>query len=470
MKTFPLFIKTSGRLVVVYGGDEQAAQKVRLMRKTDARIRVVAPSLTRELAELATAKKIDHQADIAQPAHAAGAAIAFATLACPGANAAVVATLRAQGALVNAVDAPDLCDAYIPSIVDRDPVVVAIGTEGTAPVLAGQIRTRIESMLESGLGELAGFAGVMRKSVARRIEPHKRRAFWRWVFQAEPRTLFANGDRDAGQEAITRAVDAGGAPDGDSGGFVSLVGAGPGSRDLITLRGVERLQNADVIFYDRLVDERVLELARRDAERICVGKAPGAHAWPQDRINGVIAAEARKGRRVVRLKCGDPGIFGRVAEEIEALNRAGVRWEIVPGVTSASAAAATLGRSLTERNKTDTLVLATGHTQHEEPGRDLGAHLLPGTTLAIYMGVGQASRIERDLLAQGFAPDLPVEIVQSAEMQGEQTIETALGSLTEAIRSNKVQNPAMILVTRTMSAAETDAADTVGVGERTAFA
>ena len=468
MKTFPLFIKTSGRLAVVYGGGEKAAQKVRLMKKTDVRIRVVAPSLNQELAALSELGEIEHAADLTDPVHAEGAALAFATLTCPGANAALVAALRAQGALVNAVDAPELCDAYVPSIVDRDPVVVAIGTEGTAPVLAGQIRTRIEGMLEAGLGELAALAGSLRQSVARKVEPHKRRAFWRWVFRAQPRAFFAHGDLAAGRDAIARAIDAGGAPEDDAGGFVSLVGAGPGSRDLITMRGIERLQNADVVFYDRLVDARVLELARRDAERICVGKEPGAHAWPQDRINGVIAAEARKGRRVVRLKCGDPGIFGRVAEEIDALDRASVPWEIVPGVTSASAAAAALGKPLTVRGRTDTLVLTTGHTRRGQPAPNLGAHLLPGTTMAIYMGVGQATHIQRDMLRQGLDAALPVEIVEAVEMRDQRSIATTLGGFVAAVERHDVRNPAMILITRAASSVALDAVDPNAAAKRTA--
>lgn len=458
MKTFPLFLKTTNRLVVIYGGGEQAAQKARLIGKSDARVVVAAPVLNRELRELAEDGAVTHLSDLSDPALSEGAAIAFAATGCPGADAALVQTARAQGAVVNAVDAPDLCDAYVPSIVDRDPVVVAIGTEGTAPVLAGQIKTKVEEYLEVGVGDLARLAGSLRSAVAQRVAPHKRRAFWRWVFGARPRTLFAEGRVEAAQKTIEDAIEAGGAPESHEGGFVSLIGAGPGSRDLITLRGVERLQNADVIFYDRLIDESVLELARRDAERICVGKEPGAHSWAQDRINGVIAAEGRKGRRVVRLKCGDPGIFGRVAEEIEALTQAGVAWEIVPGVTSAAAAAASIGRPLTERGVADTLVLTTGRNQDGNPAAHIAQHLLPGTTVAIYMGVGQASAIQDQLLEHGLDNSLPIEIVESAETPEARVIKTTIGALPGTIMSKKVKNPAMILITRAQERAENRAA------------
>lgn len=454
MKTFPLFLKTTNRLVVIFGGGEQAAQKARLIGKSDARITLAAPVLIPELRDLVEDGAVSHVSDLGDPTLSQGAVIAFAATGCPGADAALVEVARDHGAVVNAVDAPDLCDAYVPSIVDRDPVVVAIGTEGTAPVLAGQIKTKVEEFLEAGVGDLARLAGSLRSAVARHVAPHKRRAFWRWVFGARPRSLFAEGRVDLAQESIEAAIKAGGAPDTQESGFVSLVGAGPGSRDLITLRGVERLQNADVIFYDRLVDTSVLELARRDAERICVGKAPGSHSWAQDRINGVIAAEARKGRRVVRLKCGDPGIFGRVAEEIEALNQAGVAWEIVPGVTSASAAAASLGRPLTERGVSDTLVLTTGCNQDGYPAAHIAQHLLPGTTMAIYMGVGHASIIQDQLLEHGLDNDLPIEIVESAETPQARRIQTTIGALPGSIVTEKVKNPAMILITRSQERAE----------------
>ncbi|MEL6766388.1 MAG: uroporphyrinogen-III C-methyltransferase [Pseudomonadota bacterium] len=237
-------------------------------------------------------------------------------------------------------------------------------------------------------------------------------------------------------------------------GFVSLVGAGPGSADLITLRGLERLQAAEIVFYDRLVDPALLNHAPTEAECIYVGKAPGAHAWTQDRINAALVAAAAAGRRVVRLKCGDPGVFARGAEEAAALDAAGLPWEIVPGVTAAAAAAAAAGSFLTVRGKTDALVLTTGRLAEcpaldlQDAAPDWAAFLRPGTTLAIYMGVATAGRLSGRLLEQGLEPTLPVEIVHAAGTPGEAVFRATLGTLEETVRSEGVRNPAMILIRR----------------------
>ncbi|MBF9061470.1 uroporphyrinogen-III C-methyltransferase, partial [Rhodobacterales bacterium HKCCSP123] len=243
-----------------------------------------------------------------------------------------------------------------------------------------------------------------------------------------------------------------GAPETGAGGSIALVGAGPGARDLLTLRAVERLQEADVIFYDRLVDEDVLELARRDAERVFVGKHVGAHAWPQARINAVIVAEARKGRRVVRLKSGDPGIFGRAGEEIGAARAAGIPVEIVPGVTAASAAGAALGHSLTERGVSDTLVLSTGTGRAEDPLPDCTRFSGPGTTTAIYMGARQADRICAALKARGMPETSPVEVCVDVSKPSQRLLSTTLSGLPARLKADEVRGCAILLVTWPMDA------------------
>lgn len=282
MKTFPMFLQMAGRRVVIVGGGEQAAQKTRLILKTRARIDVLAPNLDPELADLAAAGRITHIAGPITVASFADTALVFVATGCRGMDMALHALAKAAGATVNVVDQPDLCDAITPSIVDRDPVVVAIGTEGTAPVLARQIKTKLEESLEPRLGDLAALAGRMRSAAAARHAPRARRDLWRWVFNDTPRRLFASGAERETAKVIKTAIETGefGMTDG---GSVSIVGAGPGAKDLITLRGVQRLQEADVIYYDRLLDPEILELARRDAERVYVGKAPGCHSWPQEK-------------------------------------------------------------------------------------------------------------------------------------------------------------------------------------------
>lgn len=448
MKTFPMFLRMEDRRVVIVGGGEQAAQKCRLMLKTEARIVVAAPSLDEELAALAHQGRIEWHAGAVTPALFADTALVFIATGCAGADAALHGLAREAGATVNVVDAPDLCDALTPSIVDRDPVVVAIGTEGTAPVLARQIKTRVEEILEPRLGDLASLAGRLRDAVARRVPREKRRAFWRWVFSASPRQSHARGAERQTAQAIKQAIEQGAAPETREGGFVSLVGAGPGSRDLITLRGVQRLQEADIIFYDRLVDPDVLEYARRDAERVYVGKVPGAHVWPQERINSVLVAAARRGQRVVRLKCGDPGIFARGREEVNALEEAGLPFEIVPGVTAACAASAAAGSFLTERGSTDTLVLSTGTSRVGASSPDWAAHLREGTTLALYMPVCSVGEIQRNLLKAGMSSHLPVEIVASAATPRERIVRCELGTLSTSVAKHRIESPAMILIRR----------------------
>ena len=446
MKTFPMFLMMRDRRVVILGGGEQAAQKCRLILKTEAAITVHAPELDPELAELAAAGRIAHDEGPIGPGSFEPGGLVFCATGCPASDAALHALARAAGAVVNVVDRPDLCDAYTPSIVDRDPVVVAIGTEGTAPVLGRQIKTEIEQMLEPRLGDLAALAGRLR-GLAERLAPRARRDLWRWVFSGAPRALHARGaEREAAQlvKDATTTGDWNEAPQPQ----VSLVGAGPGSADLITLRGVRRLQEADVIFYDRLADPALLELARRDAERVYVGKRPGCHAWPQDRISGTLVAAARQGQRVVRLKCGDPGIFARGAEEACALDAAGIPYEIVPGVTSASAAAAATGGFLTERGRTDTLTLTTG--THAEGGLAPGwiDRLAPGTTLAVYMGVGQLESIEDGLAAAGLSEAVELEIVSRAGTPDMRRLSHPVAGAARAARDTGIEAPAIIFLRR----------------------
>ncbi|KGM86465.1 siroheme synthase, N-terminal domain protein [Roseovarius mucosus DSM 17069] len=381
MKAFPMFIRTTGRKVVIVGGGEQAAQKARLLLKTDADLVLVAPRLEDELQGIVK----DGRAQLITTLSAevfAGAAMVFIGTGCPAFDAAAHGIAKASGCLVNVVDQPELCDMTTPAIVDRDPIVVAIGSEGTAPVLTRDIKTRLEELLPMNIGGLAALAGRLRPGVTRKVPRDQRRAFWAWVFKGEARDQWSRGaERDAAR-AIKRAIVAGGPPLRSGKGQIALVGAGPGARDLLTLRAVERLQEADVVFYDRLVDVEVLELARRDAERVYVGKDVGAHAWPQDKISRVILAEALKGKRVVRLKSGDPGIFGRATEEIAAAQAAGVPVELVPSVTAASVAGAALRQSLTERGVADTFVIATISGCSDNPLPDCTRLTGPGTTTA----------------------------------------------------------------------------------------
>lgn len=443
MKNFPMFLRMTGRRVVICGGGEEAARKCRLILKTDAQILIVAGDLDPELAALVASGRALHQvADEATTFD--NTALAFIATGCAARDADLAAKARAKGVVVNVVDRPDMCDAFTPSIVDRDPLVVAIGTEGAAPVLGRAIKTQVETMLAPRLGSFVALAGRLRDAVANTIAQPNRRAFWEWAFTGEAWRAHLAGRERAAAQMLKDAIANGAVPEAK--GHIALVGAGPGARDLLTLRAVQRLQQADVIFYDRLVDPEVLELARRDADRIYVGKEVGACAWPQDQIDRLIVAEARKGRRVVRLKSGDPSIFGRAAEEIAAARAAGIEVELVPGITAASAAAATLLQPLTERGETDSLVIATGTCRPGDGDPDSGALVRPGTSMAFYMAVDKADVIQARLLEGGAPAHCPVDIVSNASTDRERHARTTLDNLSRTIARQGLTSPAILLI------------------------
>lgn len=446
MKTFPMFLQMQGRHVIIAGGGEQAAQKCRLMLKTEATIILLAASLDPELSDLHAQGCVEwHQGTIA-PDVFKDSALVFVATGCPASDACLHMLAKAGGATVNVVDQPHLCDAITPSIVDRSPVVVAIGTEGTAPVLARQIKTKVEQLLEPRLGDLAALAGRLRERASLRLGPRQRRDLWRWVFSGSVRQKHATGAEREAAQMIKTAIDTADFG-GETEGTVSLVGAGPGSKDMITLRGVQRLQDADVIYYDRLVDPEILDLARRDAERVYVGKAPGCHHWPQDKISGVIVAAAKQGKRVVRLKCGDPGVFARGAEETDALTTAGIAYEIVPGITAASAASAAMGGFLTERGNYDTLMFATGQSADAGKEPEWMTSLRPGMRVAVYMGVGTAVDIAQGLIEASLSQHIEIDIVSNVQRSNQVVAHCTATTLVETIQRNAIENPAILFLT-----------------------
>ncbi|SFA74192.1 uroporphyrin-III C-methyltransferase / precorrin-2 dehydrogenase / sirohydrochlorin ferrochelatase [Poseidonocella pacifica] len=442
MKTFPMFLRMDGRRVVICGTGAEAARKARLVLKAEAELVLIGAPLDPELSGLVTQGRATHH-PVDRPDSFERAALVFVATGDLSEDMRLLERGRAAGAVVNVVDRPDLCEAYTPSIVDRDPVVVAIGTEGNAPVLGRTIKTRLEAMLTPRLGALVSLAGRLRGAVEASMPAESRRQFWEEVYGGEVASLHDRGDEDGAARALKDAIAAG-AP--VARGRISLVGAGPGARDLLTLRAVRRLQEADVIFYDRLVDPDVLELARRDADRVFVGKEVGACAWPQDKIDRLIVAEAGQGKRVVRLKSGDPSIFGRAAEELAAARTAGIDIEIVPGVTAASAAASALGHPLTERGETDTLVVTTGTCKPGDAAPDRRLVAQPGTSVCFYMAVQRAAEVQADLLAAGAPAECPVDVVASASCAEERTLRTTLGALPDDLVNAEIRSPAILFL------------------------
>jgi uroporphyrin-III C-methyltransferase/precorrin-2 dehydrogenase/sirohydrochlorin ferrochelatase len=427
------------------GGGERALQKLRLLAKTRARIGVVAASFSSEVRAFATANGLSLQARRFQIADLAGPALVVAAASDPALNREVAEAAKARAIPVNVVDAPDLSTVIVPAIVDRDPVVVAIGTEGTAPVIARDLRARIEALLPAAFGRIAALAGALRPRVRELVHDFDaRRRLWERLLRGPLPRLAADHDAN-GSEALERELALAAAGPSPS-GSVALIGCGPGDPDLLTLKALHRLQDADVLVYDRLVNPAILDYARRDAARIDVGKQPGKPSTSQTEINRILVREALKGQRVARLKGGDPLIFGRAAEEIAAVRAAGIEVEIIPGITAAHACAASVGLPLTLRGKVRHLSIVTGTSESGEPELDWPSLAGAGQALAIYMGLANVRQIEKELRRSGVPEESPVVIVENGTRPDERAIATTLADLSAAVMAERIQAPAVIFV------------------------
>jgi uroporphyrin-III C-methyltransferase/precorrin-2 dehydrogenase/sirohydrochlorin ferrochelatase len=444
MRYFPLFADLDAAGVLVAGGGEQAAQKVRLLSKTSARITVVAEAVTDELRDLAQQNVI---AMVGRPFLAGdldGQRLVYAATGDRILDATVSQAAQARGIPVNVVDVPELSTFITPAIVDRAPVTVAIGTEGAAPVLAREIKTRLESWLPANLGALASRAQTLRSVVADSVpDARARRRLWERLLQGPfRRAILAGAESEANRifEGEIAGIQEAGA------GRVALIGCGPGDPDLLTLKALQRMQEADVLVVDRLVNPTILDYARRDAERIFVGKTPGRKSTSQAEINRILVREASAGKVVARLKGGDPLIFGRAAEEMAALQAAHIAVEVIPGVTAAHACAARIALPVTLREQVRQFSIVTGTTADGEPELDWAALAVKGSAFAIYMGVGNAPVIRRNLLTAGANPETPVVIVENGTHENERAIATTLQDLTDCVAQHTIAGPAVIFV------------------------
>ncbi|MCU0830870.1 MAG: siroheme synthase CysG [Rhizobiaceae bacterium] len=453
LSAFPLFMRTSGRVALVVGNGAEAVNKARLLLASDVAIRLVADAPEGDLAALvaANAGRFTHVADRFHSAHLDGIAFAYAASGEEAADIAVVAAARAAGVPVNAVDRPELCDFYTPALVNRAPVAVAIGTEGAGPVLGQTIRAEIERMLAPNLGRLADMARLYRKAaeaLVPRGEP--RRRFWRAFFSGEVAADVARGELPLARRAATRLLKT----HETRRGHVALVGAGPGAADLLTLRAQRLLLEADVIVHDALVGGDVIALGRRDAERIAVGKRKGAHSASQDEINAILVRLGREGKRVVRLKGGDPMTFGRAFEELEALRGAGISFEIVPGVTSASAAAADMALPMTLRGVASSIVFTTGHDLKGGAIPDWAGLALKGATVGLYMGRSVATTVAERLIGLGLSPKTPVAIIENASLIRRRILSGTLGQLSVSSALDGLDGPTLVFIGKACAKAD----------------
>lgn len=447
MQFLPLFHNLQDRPVLVVGGGEVALRKARLLHEAGARLRVVAPQILGELQELASTGQCFLRGYVSDDLQ--GVALAIAATDDEALNARISLDAKALGIPVNVVDAPALCSVIFPAIVDRSPLVVAVSSGGDAPVLARLIRARIETWIPATYGQLAGLAKKFRQRVKQLLpDVQQRRVFWEEVFQGQvAESVFAGKPEEA--ERLLEERLAGATP--RQLGEVYLVGAGPGDPDLLTFRALRLMQQADVVLYDRLVAPAIIELCRRDAERIYVGKRRAEHALPQEQINQQLVTLARQGKRVLRLKGGDPFIFGRGGEEIEQLAAEGIPFQVVPGITAASGCAAYAGIPLTHRDYAQSVRFVTGHLKDGSinlPWPDLVA---PGQTLVFYMGLVGLPEICRQLVAHGRSAATPAALIQQGTTQNQRVFTGTLESLPQLVAEHEVRAPTLVIVGEVVS-------------------
>jgi uroporphyrin-III C-methyltransferase/precorrin-2 dehydrogenase/sirohydrochlorin ferrochelatase len=446
MDYLPIFFDMRGRRALVVGGDAAASRKIALLLRTGARIDVVAPALADDLARLAQEGAILHRARDFAAADVAGCALVIAATGDARIDRRVSLAAHEAGLPVNVVDSPDLCSFILPSVVDRSPVTIAISSGGKAPILARLLRAQIEAMVPPAFGRLAALAGAFRARVRRRLlDPIARRRFWEEALQGVvAERLFAHGE-PAAQRAMEAALD-GAALGRMPRGEVYLVGAGPGDPDLLSIRALRVLQQADVILHDRLVAPAIVELARRDAERIDVGKRCGRHSMRQAEINRLMVRLALEGKRVVRLKGGDPLVFGRGGEELEALHAHGIPFQIVPGITAATGCAAYAGIPLTHRGHAQACTFIAGHTENGVLDLDWAALARSRQTLVVYMGLGTLDELSRNLIAHGARPDLPAAVIENGTRADQHVVMSTLERLGADVAHARIAGPALVVI------------------------
>ena len=444
MDHLPVFLTVKGRRVVVAGGGLQAARKVDLLVRAGCRPVVIAPTLDVELARFAGRGDIEHRAGPVTAEDLAGCAIAIGASDDSAVNRRLHALATAAGVPVNIVDQPALCDFILPALVDRAPVLVAVSSGGAAPLLTRALKARFETMIPSAYGGLAEFAGEYRDRVKRALpDSGARRRFWEEVIGGPIAEQLFSGQKDTAKSLLERRLkESGGKPVGE----VYLVGAGPGDPDLLTFRALRLMQQADVVLYDRLIGDGVLNLVRRDAERVFVGKQPKNHTVAQDKIGEMLVRLASQGKRVLRLKGGDPFIFGRGGEEIEALAREGIAFQVVPGVTAASGCAAYAGIPLTHRDHAQSCVFVTGHAKEGPPDLDWHALIQPRQTIVVYMGLSSLNGITDAYIAHGGDGDTPAAVVENGTRPDQRVLTGTVGTLPAAAAEAGLQAPALIII------------------------
>lgn len=446
MDFLPIFVNIKQQPCTVVGGGSVAARKVVLLLKAGARVTVISPELARELAEMAEKGDITHlarkfeDADITQPV------LIIASTDDEAVNRRISELAKSRGIPVNVVDNPALCSFIMPSIVDRSPVQIAISTGGASPVLARMIRTKLEGCIPAAYGRLGALVSDFRQKVKTKFSNvEQRRKFWEGILEGTVAERIYSGKEDEARTELEQAIEKGSA-NANEVGEVYLVGAGPGDPDLLTFRALRLMQAADVVVYDRLVSPPIRELVRRDAEMIYVGKERDKHTMQQESINELLVRLAKEGKRVLRLKGGDPFIFGRGGEEIELLAQEGVPFQVVPGITAAAGCASYSGIPLTHRDYSQACVFVTGHLKDGTIDLNWPALAQPNQTVVFYMGLHGAPTLCKEMIAHGMPPSTPVALVQKGTTPEQKTIVATLDTLEETVKNHEFKPPTLIIV------------------------
>jgi uroporphyrin-III C-methyltransferase / precorrin-2 dehydrogenase / sirohydrochlorin ferrochelatase len=451
MQYFPAFFDLTAQKVLIVGGGEVALRKLALLTRSGAKVTVVAPQMLPEFSEQAAAGKITAVSREFVPGDLDGARLVIVATARRAVNRWIAALSEARGIPVNVVDDREASRFIVPALIDRDPVLVAISTGGASPVLARRLRERLEALIPKRFGELASWLQALRRAARWRLrDTDTRRRYFEHIVDGAAARRFVAGDTH-GAESLAQQLLARTSSLPRESGEVTLVGAGPGDPELLTLKALRALQDADVILHDRLVPRAVLDMARRDASRICVGKAAGGGGSTQAEINALLIEHALQGKRVVRLKGGDPFIFGRGGEELEALQRAHIRFSVIPGITAAAGCAAYAGIPLTHRDHAHSVTFVTGHEDGDGREPDYQALAKPGITAVFYMGLARVGHIAARLVQHGAPEALPAALIAQGTLENQRVITGTLATIAAAAARAGLESPALLVVGQVVS-------------------
>lgn len=445
MHSLPIFFNIQQKTCVVIGGGDVATRKVTMLRKAGASVHCYALSYTDTLLSMAEAGLIHIQTEAYQAAQLDGAKLVIAATNDEAVNARISQDAQQANIPVNVVDAPALCTFTMPAIIDRSPIIIAVSSGGASPVLARLIRTKIETLIPASFGKLSALAAEFRDAVkAKFATSQERRIFWESIFQGPIAEQMYSGQDAQARQALADTLNT--ANTKHPHGEVYLVGGGPGDPDLLTFRALRLMQQCDVCVYDKLVSPPVLELVRRDAEMIYVGKARDQHTMPQDEINTLLARLAQEGKRVLRLKGGDPFIFGRGGEEIETLMQHGIPFQVVPGISAANGVSCYAGIPLTHRDYAQTCVFTTGHLKDGTVDLDWPTLAKPRQTVVIYMGLVGLEHICQQMIAHGLSPETPAAIVQQGTTPQQKVVTGTLTTLYANAIASQLKPPSLIII------------------------